>query len=567
MHPKKVARVWAVAGLLAVGLTGLSGVPAGAQDKDKKATPPVATADRTGAVSVAIGGQVRFQMKTKKRIAEAFNENDRVVRVLADATDPTTLILIGVSAGTSRLELTDADGAKETYLVIVQRDLEMLKNLIKKTVPTASVDITPIGESGTSIILSGYTAREDDRDTVRQLAEALGMRVAVNTVTVGGGGNVPHVQLDVTLAKVDRTRARSRGANWVINGGTVSVGSVLGGLTSLQGGAASTATTGVGVIPQGAQIVPTSAGNIIAGFAPSQILLVLNALKNEGLAKLVAAPTLVARSGEEADMLVGGSVPVISAAAGINGPGVTYRDVGTELRFLPVVYGNGKIYLQVSPRVRSVNNANALVTTFGTSPSFDEQRMTTSVVMEPGQTVAIGGLIQTTQAGSVTKIPCFGDIPYIGFLFSFATQTEQETEMVVLITPRLIDPADCSQMPKALPGAETRKPDDCEFYLETILEAPRGQRNIFEGGTYTPAWKSGPSANLYPCGSGYGVGGAGCPTGTCPAPAGHGGKMMTPPTNLPRGDYPAVSADPVLAPSALLEPGAPERKTAGLPQK
>ena len=75
--------------------------------------------------------------------------------------------------------------------------------------PTASVEITPIGESGTSIILSGYTAREDDRDTVRQLAEALGMRVAVNTVTVGGGGNVPHVQLDVTLAKVDRYQVTS----------------------------------------------------------------------------------------------------------------------------------------------------------------------------------------------------------------------------------------------------------------------------------------------------------------------------------------------------------------------
>jgi len=528
----------------------------------------VATADRTGAVSVAIGGQVRFQMKTKKRIAEAFNENDRVVRVLADATDPTTLILIGVSAGTSRVELTDADGAKETYLIIVQRDLEMLKNLIKKTVPTAAVDITPIGESGTSIILSGYTAREDDRDTVRQLAEALGMRVAVNTVTVGGGGNVPHVQLDVTLAKVDRTRARSRGANWVIQGTQVSVASILGGLTGVQGGggSAATATTGVGVLPQAATITPGSNANIIAGIAPAGIQLVLAVLKAEGLAKLVAAPTLVARSGEEAEMLVGGSVPVISAAAGINGPGVTYRDVGTELRFLPVVYGNGKIYLQVSPRVRSVNNTNALVTTFGTSPSFDEQRLTTSVICEPGQTVAIGGLIQTTQSGSVTKIPCLGDIPYLGFLFSFATQTEQETEMVVLITPRLVDPADCSQMPKALPGSETRKPDDCEFYLETILEAPRGQREIFQGGTYTPAWKSGPSANLYPCGGGgYGAGGAGCPTGSCPAPA--GGKMMTPPTSLPRGDYPAVSADPVLAPSALLEPGAPERKTAGLPQK
>src|SRR5207244_2065414 len=140
-----------------------------------------------------------------------------------------------------------------------------------------------------------------------------------------------------------------------------------------------------------------------------------------------------------------------------------------------------------------------LTTTFGTSPAFEEQRMTTSVIVEPGQTFAIGGLIQTTQDASITKIPCLGDIPFLGPVFSYATTTEEEIEMVILVTPRLVDPADCSQMPKALPGSETRKVDDYEFYLETILEAPRGPRPIWNGSEYVPAWKSGPSANLYPC--------------------------------------------------------------------
>ena len=81
----------------------------------------------------------------------------------------------------------------------------------------------------------------------------------------------------------------------------------------------------------------------------------------------------------------------------------------------------------------------------------------------------------------MTKIPHLGDIPFLGALFSYATQTEEEIELIVVLTPRLVDPADCSQMPKALPGSETRKPDDYEFYLETILEAPRGQRQIWNG--------------------------------------------------------------------------------------
>jgi pilus assembly protein CpaC len=568
MHPKNIARTWAAAGLLAIGLAAITGGSAKAQDPKSA---PMATADRTGAVTVTIGGQLRFQMKTKKPIKEAFNENDRVVQVLADATDPSTLILIGRSAGSSRLELTDKDGAKESYLVVVQRDLEMLKNLIRKTIPTALLEITPIGDSGTNIIVSGHVSREEDRDTVKALAQSLGLAVVVNTASVGGGGNVPHVQLDVTVAKVDRTRARSRGANFIINGNTLSAGSLLGGLSSVTPGttgASAVNALGLGTAPQAALAAPTSQANIIAGYAPWNLQLLLAALKAEGLAKLVAAPTIVARSGEEADLLVGGQVPVISPSSGITGPGVTYRDVGTQLRFLPIVYGNGKIHLTVSPSVRLVNNTQALTTTFGTSPAFEEQRMTTSVIVEPGQTIAIGGLIQTTQQGTVTKIPHLGDIPYLGFLFSYATQTEEEIELVILLTPRLVDPADCTQLPKGLPGSETRKPDDFEFYMETILEAPRGQRPIWNGHEYVPAWKSAPSADLYPCPNGCPAGGP----GTTPPPVnymGVGGKPMKPtgpPPTAPRGELPTAALDIVPPPLVAPKDGS-DRKTAELPQK
>ncbi|MEZ6139700.1 MAG: hypothetical protein R3B84_03930 [Zavarzinella sp.] len=504
-------KTWVLVALLSIGVWNQTSPVFGQQPS------PMAKADRTGAVTVSIGGQARFQMATKKPIRQAFNQNDRIVQVVNDAVDPTYLILRGVAAGTSSLELTDADGVKETYLVVVQRDLELLKTLIRRTVPTATVDVTPIGDSGNSIILSGYAAREDDRATLTQLSEALGLRVAVNTVTVGGGGNVPHVQLDLTLARVDRSKARSRGASWIVNGNTVSGGSLLGGLVSQQaaGGAGATAAS-VGVIPNAANVLPTSTANLVAGLTPSNIQLLISALRTEGLAKLVSSPTVVARSGEQANLLVGGQVPVISASAGITGPGVSYQNVGTELTFLPVVYGNGKISLTITGVVRSINQGNALPTTFGTSPAFDEQRLTTSVACEPGQTYAIGGLIQTSIQGSVTKVPYLGDIPYVGSLFSFATSQETETELVILVTPRLVDAADAGQLPRPLPGSETRKVDDFEFYLETILEAPRGPRCIFEGHTYKAAWLN--SKTPYPCNQGMCENGqgAGCATGNCP---------------------------------------------------
>ena len=190
MHLKKFARAWAASALVALGLTGTA-TTAVAQEKDKdpKSAMPMAQVNPGSAINVTIGGQVRFQMASKKAIREAVVENDRVISVLKFEGDPTSLVLIGRTAGTSRLELTAADGSRESYLVVVQRDLELLKNLIKKTVPTASVEVTGIGDAGTGIILSGYAARDDDRETVRALAEALGLKVAVNTISVGGAGS------------------------------------------------------------------------------------------------------------------------------------------------------------------------------------------------------------------------------------------------------------------------------------------------------------------------------------------------------------------------------------------
>ena len=557
MHPMNRTRVWSMMGLLALGLSVTTG-----QGLAQERPAPMVTFDKSGAVIVSIGGQARFQMRSKKVIKDVFNDAVRVVQVLADATDRSFVILSGGTAGSAKIELTDVDGGKETYVVIVQRDMEMLRTLIKKTVPTASVDVTPIGESGTSIIVAGYAAREDDRDAIIKLAEALGLKVAVNHVTVGGGGNVPHVQLDLTLAKVDRTRARSRGASFIINGTTVSGGSLLGGLATLQpSGAATAAGAGIGATASAAATIPSASANLIFGVVPSQFQALLAALKTEGIAKLVSAPSVVAQSGQLAHLLSGSSIPVVSASSGITGPGVEYKPVGTRLDVLPTVYGNGKIHLNVHANVKTVRDGQALVTTFATSPAFDEQDMDTTLICEPGQTVAIGGLIQTSIGGSVTKIPFLGDIPYLGVLFSYATQTEQETELIILITPRLIDPADSCQMPKALPGSETRKPDDFEFYLETMVEAPRGSRTIWEGHRYKAPWKSSPTAATYPCvGGAMAAPGGGCATGTCPAPAGGMAPtkvIVTPPAVLPTGGLTELPNDLTVTPPTAAAPVEP----------
>src|SRR5439155_16413362 len=101
-----------------------------------------------------------------------------------------------------------------------------------------------------------------------------------------------------------------------------------------------------------------------------------------------------------------------------------------------------------------------------------------AVQMEDGQTLAIGGLIQNRVDSNASKVPVLGDLPFFGAAFRNMTYTETEEEMIILVTPRLVDAVDCTKIPRHLPGRETRTPSDFELFLEGILEAPRGQRNV-----------------------------------------------------------------------------------------
>ena len=509
--------------------------------QEPKSNAPTARLDpKTGAIIVPLQGSVRLQMRNKKFIRSVYFDRDGVVQVLPDATKPDTVIVFGRGVGTVTLELTDTDGGKETYEVVVQQDIDLLRNLIKRAVPTANVEVLP-GVGGL-LILSGYVARAEDVDTVLRIAAAVGGSGG-NTVNAMSVGGVQQVQLDVTVASVNRSKMRTRGVDFLVSGTSVNFGSILGGITSISSGNGVTGTLTAG--PSDNQ------GNFVLGLLPTQVLTSIRALKDENLAKLLAEPKLVTQSGRPARFLSGGQQAVISSSSGISGPGVTYLPFGTELEFLPIVYGNGKIYLEVAPTIRAVNAANGVSLGGGaTSPGFDENTIRTSVVMEPGQTFAIGGLIQNSVQSTSRKVPILGEIPFIGALFSRSSYTETETELIILVTPHLVDAMDCNQVPKRLPGRETRSPDDFEFYLETMLELPRGQRNVFEGRRYKAAWKNDPTAEMFPCGinggANYTTGPTGvsnCANGSCQAPAPtisgpNGGGRPPAPTILPAPTIP-----------------------------
>lgn len=538
-------------GLLTAGLA----INGGLAQVNADPTPPAAARSSSGkAVIIAIGGSQKLSMSTNKPIRVAKVDKDTVARIQGLAVEPNSILVFGLQAGSTKLELTDVDGATESFDVLVQLDIDAIKSVIKLTFPTANV--TPIAAGTNTIVLTGNVAHPEDIEPILRVARGVlgssgqGATEVYNAMSVGG---VRQVQLDVTIAQVNRTEARFRNFNFLINGSTISAGSVLPGLLQTSSSTSSSGLgsgPGVGLIPQSGQAIPllstgNSGANIIFGIVPSNINMLIQALRNENLAKLLAEPKLVTMSGHPANFLAGGRQAVLSSASGINGPGVVLEPVGTALTFLPIVLSNGKIFLEVNPSIRNVNNAFGINTAFGFTPGFNEQSVTTRVTMEAGQTFAIGGLVQTESQASTNKVPVLGDLPYLGMLFSSISNTEIEQEMIVLVTPYLVDPMDCKQAPCKLPGTETRKPDDYELFLETIMEAPRGQRDVFQGKKYKPAWKNDPSADKIPCGGERGCGegcqngscgAGGCATGNCggttaaPAPT----TLPTPPKSMPK---------------------------------
>ena len=544
MHPTTNFRRRVAAGLVA--LTGLLTGTATAQPKQPipppNFTPDVKIDQGTGALLVPLGGVVRFEPKKDAAIRDVINRNEEVVDARVDIRTPSTIVLVGRRAGASRLTITVLQDKTETrlvYDVIVQPDYELLKTVIRRAVPTANIDVIP--GVGSAVILTGYVTKPEDADAIIRIAsDATGgsLNNLINAIQIGGS---QHVQIDLTFCQVDRTELRERGVNFGVSGSTTGFASVLGGL------ATSNVVTNLFPVGGGGYratpaIIP--AGNLSFGIVPANLVVALRALRSEGLAKFLSEPKITTQSGRPAFFRVGGQQAVLGPASGINGPGVQLQPVGTSLEVLPIVFGNGKIYLEINPTVTSVNNGRGIATSFGFTPGFNESTTRSSVMMETGQTFALGGLLETQVQASSQKVPFLGDLPLLTFAYSNISYQEVETELLIMVTPRLAEAMDCAQAPRRVPTKETRTPDDYELFLETLLEAPRGQRKVWNGHCYNAAHKCDPTATMFPCAGNVcngPNGGAGCANGQCATPAAGPVTVPAAPAAVPPAAMPAVA--------------------------
>ena len=371
------------------------------------------------------------------------------------------IYVTGKSSGITTITLwSDANRVSAVFDVEVLPDVAALKEKIHQVFPNEK-DIKVLG-THESITLSGTVSSAGNLTQIVRLAEAYapldkqsGKPKLLNLVDVGG---VHQVMLEVRVAEMSRSLLRRLGVNfsYLSDSGTNFGISLLNNLTRLPtaGWPGNPLTVGDNI--NGAFRF-TGAGATWTGF--------IDALKENGLTKVLAEPTLITLSGRSASFLAGGEfpIPVPQATGGSTTITIEYKTFGVGLNFTPTVLSNGKISMAVNPEVSDLDFTRAVAVQGFLIPSVNTRRVSTVIELGDGQSFAVAGLLKDDVREDVKKFPVLGDIPVLGALFRSTSFQKNETELIVIVTPHLVKPLDMAK--QTLPTDAFIEPDDFEFYL------------------------------------------------------------------------------------------------------
>jgi pilus assembly protein CpaC len=319
-----------------------------------------------------------------------------------------------------------------------------------------------------------------------QLKEYL-EKAEIKYVDMTSLAGIQQVLLQVRVAEVSRSAVRALGINamqrnsdwfWATRPGTDAGGA----LVSSAGFAPLGAQSALSKLDFGTAdsfTLPSSLTAVI-GIPRADLEVFIQALAENQYLRILANPTLVALSGEEASFLAGGEFPipvVQSATGGAGGTSITidYKEFGVRLKFRPTVLGDGTIRLYTAPEVSELTSVGSLTLSGFQIPALTTRKAETTIELKSGQTFAMAGLMRSKINAINSRFPGLGDLPIIGPLFSSTRYAKDETEMVVMVTAVLVEPMNNAQTPP-LPGFLHKEPSDWEFYLGGRIEGKEPAR-------------------------------------------------------------------------------------------
>lgn len=396
-------------------------------------------------------------------IADIMPLNERSLYVLGKATGSTSLTLY--DRGKTLIAVVD---------LVVGPDILALRRQLGELFPAEKIGARASNES---VVLSGVVSSAPVLARAVQIAETYAPGKVVNMMSVGAA---QQVLLEVRFSEMVRTVAKEIGINnaFISNSGKVfgGTGSDPVGTTLL------TDASGRPIVDLGS-ILDTF--GIVGGsfnFGDLNITTVLDALERKGMVNTLAEPNLVALSGETASFLAGGEFPVPVAQNGIGAEGgrsassitVEFKPFGVSLGFTPTVLEDGVINLVVTPEVSSIDPGASIRIGGLTIPGLRTRRAQTTLELRDGQSFAIAGLIRNDFKDTIRQFPVLGSIPVIGALFRSSAFEKQETELVIVVTPRLVRPTAPELI--ALPTDRVTPPDELDLFLRGRADRVRGEK-------------------------------------------------------------------------------------------
>ncbi|MEM8694510.1 MAG: type II and III secretion system protein family protein [Pseudomonadota bacterium] len=372
------------------------------------------------------------------------------------------LYIFGKAPGETTVYATNAAGnVVYSTTVRVGTNLNSVSSMLSLAMPEASIVATPMNGL---VLLTGTVASPSDVQEAQSLVQAF---VGEETQVVSRLRTATPLQvnLQVRIAEVSRSVVRDIGVNLATADST---GGFQFGITRGRGAFPQFTPggpVGTGFTASGdgtTRVTGIDGGSTIAGLGSLFGLDIASALdlaETEGQAVTLAEPNLTALSGETASFLAGGEFP-IPLAQGLGAVSVEYKQFGVSLAFTPVVLANGRISMRVRPEVSELSDNGAVEINGFTVPALTTRRTETTVELGSGQSFMIAGLMQHRHNSSVERTPGLGDVPILGALFRSNRWRREETELVIVVTPYLVQPVSASQI--ALPTDGYRSPSDLE---------------------------------------------------------------------------------------------------------
>jgi len=381
---------------------------------------------------------------------------------IADAQPMTdrSLYIIGKGVGTTSINLFAQDKRSLGVIEVeVGVDVDDMAVAVRQVAPRARITI---GTVNGKVRLSGRVKDGATLAKIMEVVQQYGEGPIINAVEVEDS---QQVNLEVRVLEVSRNAGRELGVGWrAVDDGDSGLGAVIGTAGLFTTGNVPFATMIANVIDTGINID-----------------VVIKALEDKRLARRLAEPNLTTLSGETASFLAGGEVPIPVAQDDTGTITVEFKEYGVRLEFTPVVLKDSMIHLDLRPEVSEVDPTTTIRTADIDIPAFITRKAHTVVELRDGQSFVIAGLLQSTNRKLQSQVPWLGQVPILGALFRSSSYIKNETDLVIIVTPRLVRPAGPGEQ-VATPFDKNRPANDPEFFLLGQLEVNKDMIRRYELG-------------------------------------------------------------------------------------